>query len=110
HMCLRHLQITPCHLCWVGSEVTLIVDSEPPFGGGLTDQFDHHFMTCKWAPAPVHADVREEAVLDLVPLARTWRQVADRDVQTGLGGQAAQFVFPQPHSVAVATAAVGTDQ
>ena len=43
--------------------------------GGGCDQVDDDFMADQWPASPVHADVREQAVLDLVPLARAWRQV-----------------------------------
>ena len=32
---------------------------------------------------PIHRDVGEETVRDLVPLARTRREVADRDTEAG---------------------------
>ena len=33
----------------------------------------------EWGAAPIHRDVREQPMLDLVPLARTRRKVTDRD-------------------------------
>src|SRR5215472_2919915 len=59
---------------------------------------------------PVHADVREEPVLDLVPLAGAGRQGADRDGQAGLPGEAPELVLPSPDPVAIAPATVGADQ
>ncbi len=49
-------------------------------------------------------------MLDLVPLAGAGRQVADRDGQPGLVGEAGQLDLPQPGAVAVGAAAVGGDQ
>src|SRR5215204_637734 len=43
--------------------------------------------------APVHGDVGEEPMLDLVPLAGTRREVADRDRQAGAIGQLLQLPF-----------------
>ena len=54
---------------------------------------------------PVHADVGEQAVLDLVPLAGPGRQMTDRDGQSGLGGEACSSVFHSAHAVAVAASA-----
>src|SRR5512135_3182125 len=59
---------------------------------------------------PVHRDVREEPVLDLVPLARARREVADGDLQTRLVGEALQFHLPEPDPIPVAPPTVGTDQ
>jgi len=39
-------------------------------------QLDDHLVTDQWATTPVHRDEREQAVLDLVPLARARREVA----------------------------------
>src|SRR4029453_9754590 len=52
----------------------------------------------------------EEAMLDLVPLAGTRREVADRNRQPGATGQLLQLPFPQPESRAVAAARVGGHQ
>jgi hypothetical protein len=38
-----------------------------------------HLMAEQWLGAPIHADEREQAVLDLVPLAGAGRQVMDAD-------------------------------
>ena len=60
--------------------------------------------------APVARDEAEQAVLDLVPLARAGREVADLDLKAGLVGQALQLGLPQPGAVAVGAAAVGGDR
>ena len=49
-------------------------------------------------------------MLDLVPLARARREVADRDLQARLVGEFLQFHLPEPDPIAVAPPAVGTDQ
>lgn len=47
-------------------------------------------------------------MLDLVPLARSGREMADRDLKAVVG-EALQLGRPQAHAVAVAAAAVGGD-
>jgi hypothetical protein len=44
------------------------------------DQVDDHLVAGQRPAAPVLADVREQAVLDLVPLARAGREVTDLDL------------------------------
>jgi len=43
--------------------------------------------------------VAEHAVLDLVPLARAWRVVADVDRQPGIVSEALQLAFPQSGAI-----------
>ncbi len=52
----------------------------------------------------------EQAVLDLVPLARARGQMADTDAPTALIGEALQCPLPQPSAGAGAAAAVRGDQ
>ena len=79
-------------------------------GGGRRDQLDDHLVIGEGASTPVHADLREEPVLDLVPFAGAGRQVTDRDRQTGLLGEAPELVLPGANSVAVASTPIGADQ
>ena len=60
--------------------------------------------------APVHRDVREQAMLDLVPLARARRKVTDRDGEPGAIGELLQFPLPEPEAGPVAPAGIGRDQ
>src|SRR5512147_2917333 len=74
------------------------------------DQLDNYLMAHQRTTTPVHRDVREEAVLDLVPLARPRREVAPRYLKPGLIGERLQFHLPEPDPIPVAPAAVGADQ
>ena len=64
----------------------------------------------EWGAAPIHRDVREHPMLDLVPLARTRRKVTDRDHQARPIGQTRQFPLPQPEARPVAPACIRRDQ
>src|SRR4051812_39463949 len=59
---------------------------------------------------PVHRDVREQPVLDLIPLARARREVADGDLQARLVSKRLKFYLPEPDPVPIAPAPVGADQ
>ena len=52
-------------------------DGQAVLGGGGADEITDDLMADQWLPPPVHADVAEHAVFDLVPFARTRREVAD---------------------------------
>ena len=56
-------------------------------GGGGGDQFDDDLMADERFAAPVLRDEREQAVLDLVPLAGAGRQMTDGDGNAELVGQ-----------------------
>ena len=64
---------------WVEVRIQFGADGQAIFGGGAADEIDDNFMADQRLPPPVHADVAEHAVLDLVPFARTRREVADRN-------------------------------
>ena len=66
----------------------------------------------EWGAAPIHRDVREQPMLDLVPLARTRRKVTDRDHQARPIGQTLQFPLPQPEAAPLlppASAVINSD-
>ena len=86
------------------------VHAESGVGGGCADQIDDDLVGDQWPAAPVHGDLGEQPVFDLVPFAGSWREVAHGDGQSGLGGEFGEFDFPGPDPVAVGSAAVGADQ
>ena len=49
-------------------------------------------------------------MLDLVPLARAWREVANVDVESGRVSEALQLDAPQARARSVASSAVGSDE
>ena len=65
--------------------------------GRVRDEIDYNLISDERAPPPVRRDVAEHSVLDLVPLARARRKVADGDSQPRLVGEALQLHLPQPH-------------
>ena len=64
-------------------------DAQPGRGACVANQVDHGLEGAQRTPAPVLRDVAEQPMLDLVPLARARREVADVDAQAGVVGQLA---------------------
>src|ERR1035441_8536349 len=90
--------------------VQLALNAKAGSCGGGCDQVDDDFMAHQRFAAPVLRDEGEQAVLDLVPLAGSWRKVADRDLQSGFVGEFLQLQFPQPHARSVAASTVRCNQ
>ena len=107
---LVHLLLGDLHLRWIAPGVQAGLDLQPRRRGRGRDQFDDHPMAHQRTAAPIPRDVREQPVLDLVPLARARREVADGDLQARLVGEPLKFHLPEPPAIAVAPAAVGADQ
>src|ERR1700693_486053 len=93
-----HLFIGEFAPCWVAVRVQLALHGQPGFGRGRSDQLEDHRVTGEWLAPPVLADPGEETMLNLVPFARAWRQVAHRDRQARLIGQLLYLPFPQAHA------------
>src|SRR5450756_1778938 len=68
-----HLLVADLDAGGVGPGVQLSVDLQPAACGGSGDGLHDHVMAGQGSPAPVHAGVGEEPVLDLVPLGRARR-------------------------------------
>ena len=76
----------------------------------VADEVDDRLVGPQRPAAPVDRDEREQTVLDLVPLARAGREVADPDCDAELVGEALQLVLPDARAIAVAAARVGGDE
>src|ERR1035437_208387 len=81
----------------VGHGIELATDLETGSGGGCGDQLHDPLMADERLSPPVAGDEREEAMLDLVPLAGAGRQVTDGDRDIEFVGQLLQLQLPQPH-------------
>ena len=71
--------ITNANAFWVEVGVQFGADGQPALGGRAANEIDDDFVADQWPAPPVHADVAEHAMFDLIPLARAGREVADRD-------------------------------
>jgi hypothetical protein len=77
HLLVGHLQ--PRRIL-VGVE--LAFHRQAGGGGSGCNKVDDDFMTDERLASPVLADEREQPMFDLVPLARAWWEVRDRDLQS----------------------------
>src|SRR5680860_1747893 len=84
--------------------------AESGAGGCGADQVDDDLMGDQRSATPVHGDLGEEPVLDLVPFAGPWREMAHGDGQSGLRGELGELDLPGTDPVAVGSSAVGADQ
>src|SRR3954454_18187655 len=104
-----HLLIGYDNSLWIGARVEFAADGKPGLCCGGADEIDDHTIADQRLRLPVHRDEREQAVLHLVPFARTRRQVVNGDVDAQLVGKTLEFKLPQPHARAIAAAAIGGD-
>lgn len=95
--------------CWVEVGVELALHRQPSFGRGCGNQLEDHGVADKRLAAPILTDPGEETLLDLVPCARAWRQVADRDGESHLIDQLLHFPLPPAHTRASAATSLRTD-
>src|SRR5208283_3250482 len=92
---------------WVSPRVELAPYRQAGLGRGGGDEFDHRQTAGQGRSPPVLGDVAEQPVLNLVPLRRPRRVMADLQGQSGLVGELLQFDLEQPHARSVGTAAIG---
>ena len=90
--------------------IQLRLDPQSLLRRRAADQVDDDGSRAKRLATPVLRDVAKHAVLDLVPLARARREMADRDPQAQVVRQTLQHHFPQPWPIAVAAPGIGGDQ
>jgi hypothetical protein len=86
------------------------LDPQTGARGRGRDRLNNDLMAGQRPAPPVERDVREQSVLDFVPLACRRRIVTDGDSQPRFGCQGRQFALPHAVAVAVGAACVGGDQ
>src|SRR5579871_5954337 len=89
-----HLLIRDFEARRIGVRIQIARDGETRCGGRGGNQVEDHGIADQRLAAPILTDEGEESVLDLVPLARPRREVADSDRHAGLVGQPLKFAFP----------------
>jgi len=82
HLLLRWRDARGMAVC-----VQVTLDDQAGLGGRDGDQTQDHRVADQGLAPPILDDEGEQPVLDLVPLARPWRDVAHRNRQAGLVGQ-----------------------
>ena len=104
-----HLGIGDGDAGGVARGIEFAADAQPSLGRGGADQIDDDAVADQWFGAPIRADERKEAVLDLVPFSGAGRQVVDLDVDAEFVGQMLEFTLPQRHARADAATTIGGD-
>src|SRR5436305_1697774 len=80
----------------IGAAVEFRFDAQPCLGRGVADQGDDHLVADQGATPPVLGDMAEHAMLYLVPLRSSWREVTDPEPQPALVREALQGHLPEP--------------
>src|SRR6266849_5995878 len=75
-----------------------------------SDQVDDGFIVAQRLASPIRGDEREEAMLDLVPLAGARREMTHRQRPSRFVGQLLLLPFPQPQARSVAAARIRRDE
>jgi len=104
-----YLGIGDGHAIGIALAIDLGSDAETRSTVRRGNQADNGRETHERGPAPVHRDVGEEAMFDLVPLARPRWEVTDGDGESGPIREPLQFPFPEANARAVAAAGVRRD-
>ena len=105
----RHFCVADFDASRVAVAVDVTAYGQAGAGCGCTDERQDDEVADKGLPAPILRDEREKAVLDLVPFARSWRQMGDRKFKAGFVGQFLKLPLPQTHPRAVAAAGICCD-
>ena len=106
----RHLLIGNFDPLGITTFVQGGLDPQTRLRRGVGDQIDNDCMTRQRLATPVLCDPAKHPVLDLVPLARPWGKVTDRDLEAGLVGELLQRLLPQPIAARVTATPIGSDQ
>jgi hypothetical protein len=106
----RELGVRNVPALGVATGVELAAHAEPTGRAGRADQIHDHGQARQRLAPPGGPDVGEQPVFNLVPLARSRREVADREGETGAVGQPLQFPFPEADAWPVAAARVRHDE
>jgi hypothetical protein len=106
----RELIISDLEFIGVVFFVQIGVNFEAGFGACAGDQVDHDLQRLQRDALPVAGDVTKQAMFDLVPFTRAWREVTDFHDQSRRIGQPLQFQSPESSPRAITVSAVGSDQ
>src|SRR5438270_1513109 len=105
----RHLRVGDGHAAGVAALIDLRPNAQTGAAVRGTDQAHDGGQIHEWRAAPVHRDVREQAMFDAVPLAGARRKVTDGDREAGAIREALQFPFPQSEARPLAATGIGSD-
>src|SRR5262249_2624852 len=105
-----HLRLTDFDPCGILASIQRRLDTQALRRRRGANKANNHLATLQRLPTPIGGDMAEHAVLDFVPLAGPWRQVADPDAQATRIGKSLQFPLPQACTNAVTATTIRCDQ
>src|SRR5208337_272784 len=105
----RHLLVGDFYTFRIGVGIEFAADRQTGFRRGVRDQCDGDEHAGERRSTPSLGYVVEHAMLDLVPLRRPRRIMADLESQGCLIGELLERHLPEPKPGTVRTAAVGRD-
>ena len=94
----------------IGMGIECRLDPQTRCGRGVPNQVHNHSETAQRTPTPIFCDVAKHPMFNLIPLARAWRKMTDRNRQPHLIGDALECDLPEAASPAVAATTLGGDQ
>ena len=106
----RHLLVGDLDLLGVAPLVQDATYLQPGGRSRVGDELDDRGVGHQRLPSPVVTDEREEAMLDLVPLAGPRWEVGHTNVQSGGVGQALKFPLPQSDAATITATTVGDNE
>ncbi len=95
---------------FIGGFVQPCVDFQPFLGGRPPKKFNDDLKGLQRLALPVARDMAKQSVLDLIPLAGSWRIVTHFHDQAGVIREFLQFEFPQSATGPVTSSAVRRNQ
>lgn len=97
-----HLRVGDIDAAWIAASIDLGSDAQAGAAVRGADQTHNRGHVHERRPAPVHRDVREQLMLDAIPLAGARRKMTDHDRQSRPIGKSLQFPFPEAESHPIA--------
>ena len=94
---------------WIFSFVELGLYAQSSSGSSVAYQVDDGLEWTQRLAAPIAGDVREQSVLNLIPLTRAGRKMADTNLQASVVGKFLQFVLPCTRSISIAATRISGD-
>ena len=95
---------------WILSLIQFRFYSQSGRSPGVANELHDGLESSERFTPPVFCNLAEEAMLDLVPFAGSWRKVRDMHVETVLIRELLQLYFPRTRAVTVASTGIGGDE
>ena len=95
---------------YVGVLVKSRLDTQSLVGRRRADQIDGDFAAAQRTPSPIGGDVTEHAMLDLVPLGGSWREMANFDRELEFVRKPLQLSALETDPISIASTAISGNE